>query len=127
MPVMIEVSRLRRYACPISTNPWRHGRPVTIQSIETAIKSRRYVDNPGTDDHPARIAFFVINPSHDAIEIDVGVPSIGAVDWIIQDGNHRLAAAIYRGDKHIACSVSGCVHLAMEMFGVDVSEGLCFG
>jgi hypothetical protein len=31
----------------------------------------------------------------DAIEVDVGVPALRChVDWPVQEGNHRLAAAI---------------------------------
>jgi hypothetical protein len=78
----------------------------------------------GTHDQEVeRIAYLVVNGWDDAIEIDVGVPSLLChVDWIVLDGNHRLAAAIYRGDTMISASVGGCIGYAMELFGVDVTE-----
>jgi len=50
----------------------------------------------------------VVNPSPEPIWIDVGCEALGLyVSWIIQDGNHRLAAALYRGDTTIRVSAGG--------------------
>lgn len=55
--------------------------------------------------------------------MDVGVPSLHCyVDWPVMDGNHRLAAAIYRKDATILACVGGDIDYALELFGVDVSE-----
>jgi hypothetical protein len=58
--------------------------------------------------HANRIAYLVDFKAEDPISIDVGIPSMGCtVDWEIEDGNHRLAAAIVRGDEFIYASFSG--------------------
>ncbi len=73
--------------------------------------------------HEARIAWFVKHGWSDTIQLDVGVPSLGyCADWIVEDGNHRLAAAIYRGDKTINCGISGDLCYADELLGTQVSE-----
>jgi len=41
------------------------------------------------------------------------------VDWLVVDGNHRFAAAIYRGDEWILADVAGELDYAFELFGVD--------
>lgn len=56
----------------------------------------------------ARIAWFVTHGWKDAISVDVGVPSLGFFpSWLIEDGNHRFAAAVYRGDNLILAEISG--------------------
>lgn len=58
--------------------------------------------------HIGRVAHFVVNGWDDAIELDVGIPSMGYFPaWPIQDGNHRFAAAVYRGDESILADVAG--------------------
>ena len=70
--------------------------------------------------HVRRVAHFVVNDWTDAISIDVGVPDLGChVDWIVIDGNHRLAAAFYRGDETIEGNVSGDLDRASQMFGLS--------
>lgn len=65
--------------------------------------------------HIKKIAWFVQNQATDPIHIDVGVPSMGAhPSHLVEDGNHRLAAAIIRKDRHIKCQVSGSLDEAME-------------
>ncbi|KSQ21817.1 hypothetical protein APB26_32740 [Pseudomonas aeruginosa] len=68
----------------------------------------------------------VENPATDPIAIDVGVPVLGywGPSWMITDGNHRLAAAIYRGDTTISALVDGQMDHAFELFGVDCEEHL---
>lgn len=72
--------------------------------------------------HNRRVAYLVVNPDPTAIEIEVGVPEIPGVlefgpRWFVQDGNHRLAAAIYRGDAYINAEVGGSVRYAESLFG----------
>ncbi len=70
-------------------------------------------------DHIQRIAYLVVNPSDKPIEIDVGVPGLGCnVMWPIDDGNHRLGSAIYRGLEFVPTSISGDVDYAVELFGL---------
>jgi hypothetical protein len=82
---------------------------------ETTIWTRRQ--------HIERIAFLAVHGWAAAIEIDVGVPSLGHhVRWPITDGNHRVAAALVRRDTRILASVGGSLDYAQELFGVDVTE-----
>ncbi|MEK6832701.1 MAG: hypothetical protein AABY32_01525 [Nanoarchaeota archaeon] len=53
-----------------------------------------------------RIAWFVYNGWEDAVDIDVGINGFDT-RFICHDGNHRLCAAIIKGDKTIKAKVSG--------------------
>jgi hypothetical protein len=80
-------------------------------------------NQPGAQQHAARIAYLVKHGWDDNIDIDVGVPSLGAVGhWPYTDGNHRICAAILRGDTHIRAEVSGDVDYAEKIFGVEIME-----
>lgn len=58
--------------------------------------------------HAERIAWLVLYPAEDPIEIDVGVPILGYhIPWPVLDGNHRLAAAIFRKDLTILVAPAG--------------------
>lgn len=47
--------------------------------------------------HAEKVAWFVRHGFQHPLQVDVGVPSLGChVSYIVDDGNHRLAAAIYR-------------------------------
>jgi hypothetical protein len=105
--------------------------PITIEEVEeavehevthpTPIKHREFLEDPsprGREDHIARIAWFVMHGWDDAIELDVGVPALGChVGWIIQDGNHRLAAAIVRREDTITATICGDWEHARELLG----------
>ncbi len=70
-----------------------------------------------------RIAFLVKYGWSKPIEVDVGVPGYDrGASWIIQDGNHRLAAADYRRDPHIAVEVSGSQHRALDWLQIQAEE-----
>ena len=86
-----------------------------------------------TNYHAERIAYLVGIPAQDAITIDVGVPQLGFVpedEIVVEDGNHRLAAAWYRGDNGIAVEFSGSVDrfhslfpTAIEIRAVALTDG----
>ena len=65
---------------------------------------RHSVVRPGWDSE--RVAFLVVNRDPWPISIEVTSPC-GA--WTIEDGFHRLAAAIYRKDTTILVGLSGYV------------------
>jgi len=132
MPVLIPTIRLQSICDPFETNPWGNG-SITRQMVRAAILDKNFVAHPipvsplsksrPTRDHIGRIAYLAVNGWTDAISIDVGVPTLGGfVDWMIQDGNHRFAAALYRGDPDILATVDGDVNYAHTLFGVDVVE-----
>lgn len=98
--------------------------PITKSEIEAAIKAKDFCTNPvghytKRAQHIARVAYLVEQGWDDSINIDVGVPELDyLIDWIIIDGNHRLAAAIFRGDFHIEAAISGDLKYAEKLFGM---------
>ena len=71
--------------------------------------------------HAQRVAYLVRYGWERPLEIDVGIPSVGFAPYPLQDGHHRLCAAIVRGDTHIRAEVSGALDYAFQLFGVDCS------
>ena len=96
--------------------------PITKQEVAESIKLERFrKDYLGPEhlvprqSHVDRVAYFVVKGWSDAIQLDVGAPELGChVDWIVTDGHHRLAAAIYRDDKHIFANIAGSLNYAVE-------------
>lgn len=121
MAIDISLQRLVELANPLGeASAW--GGAVTQACITRALSERRLAPLPGGDDHAARIAFLVNNPAVDPISIDVGIPSMTATAWPILDGNHRVAAAIFRGDLTINAEVSGCLDHICDLFGLSEAE-----
>lgn len=80
---------------------------------EQALQRRR--------EHIQKIAWFVRNGFQEPLEVDVGVPFLGChVEHKVQDGNHRLAAALYRSrrfseDPWLPLSVAGDIAYAVRL------------
>jgi hypothetical protein len=97
---------------------------ITIEEVNLAIEAKRWQKEPLGHtgirrDHVERIAYLVVHRDPTPIDLDVGVPELGCyVDWPIQDGHHRLAAAFYRGDESIEADVSGGIDYGEELLGV---------
>lgn len=117
--VLVSVPRLRRLCDPFAYPPWEDIARLTIDGVRQAMQegfvlAQAYsgahrVSAWSTDQHLARIAYLAQHGWSEPIDVDVGVPHMGCVvEWPVLDGNHRLAAAIVRGDTHILASVSGC-------------------
>ena len=106
--------------------------PLTREEIQEAIDAKKLLGNPVPEHladqslrelHVQRIAYLVVHGWDDPIAIDVGVPCLGYhVDWVVQDGHHRLAAAIFRGDEHIQVLVDGDIDYAGSMFNVPADS-----
>ncbi|AFU88180.1 hypothetical protein CcrColossus_gp310 [Caulobacter phage CcrColossus] len=131
----ISVPHLQQIADPFENVVWHLDidSPITRQEVHDAIAQGRYSGHISTAlysrnwndpterrrTHAERIAHLVTFGWHDAIMIDVGIPSyfFGARPpyWPVTDGNHRLAAAIYRCDPYIAGDVVGCVEEACRL------------
>lgn len=136
--IRVPVQLLRYHADPIATNPWS-GMPLTVDEI------RSYMEDPF--EHPEqgecmpskmlqylgcntceiiRIAHFVrtgwpaTGDDAQPITVDVGIGDYFP-KWMITDGNHRVAAAIVRGDEWVDVSVSGSWERAVAMLveGLD--------
>lgn len=96
-------------------------RPITVDEVVYAIRCGDFLTTPweegglmlGGDPvekrmrHIRRIAFFVQYGWVQPIMVDVGVPGYYSPDYPITDGNHRLGAAIIRGEFFIEASVAG--------------------
>lgn len=125
MPVLLPVTRLSEICNPFLEEIW--GSCVTEDAVREALLQKHFVDTPDTGedtfDHAGRIAFFVENESCDPIDIDVGVPVIGFyLEWIVVDGNHRFAAAIFAKRESILANVQGQLNYANELLGVDCED-----
>lgn len=66
------------------------------------------------------------SPSDDPIWIEVGVPGLGGglrSEFVVSDGNHRLAAAIIRDDP-VRASFSGSWDRFVELFADATFDGI---
>lgn len=69
--------------------------------------------------HARRIAYLAHHGWADPIEIDVGVPHLACYpEWPVEDGNHRLYAAVLRGDSDILATIAGDLGYAAQRFGI---------
>ncbi len=129
---IIPLKRLKQYN-PFKSTVWDGLKtPITKKEVQEAIRESNCLETPlvpfsGTrEQHVARIAFLATNLvdwQHRALLVDVGVPSLGFFpNWIIEDGNHRLAAAFYLGLKRIKVSPCGDVALIKRLLGIDLEE-----
>ena len=119
----IPIARLQNLCDPFNDNPWDcEGGPITTEEIASCIEEGNLVDVPVLSReerhrHIGRIAYLAMNGWDDAISVDVGVPSLGChVDWPIEDGNHRFAAAIYGDKEFIEANLSGSCDYLLELF-----------
>lgn len=107
--------------------------PITMEEVqhfleigEDALTDTSFVmwegPEPGARErHARKIAFFVRHGYERPLDIDVGVPNMGChVDYIVQDGNHRLASDIYRWEllgeaRQVPVWVAGDIAHAREL------------
>jgi len=123
----VSVEHLASICNPIDDDPWAVN--VNKELVFACVAEGEMLDSPVPSDdyantrkHAARIAYLITHGWNDAISVDVGVPSLGCyINWIVTDGNHRLAAAILRKDSHIQCSISGCISYAEDLLNVSLS------
>lgn len=117
MPVWIDSRRIAALCNPFTLSPW--GDPVCTADVAQAIITGRLVADPGGADHAGRIAYLVQHEASDPIQLDIAVPGLGDSGlWPVEDGNHRLAAAIF-AKRPVWFSVCGCLDYAARLFGVD--------
>lgn len=119
---------------PLNDPPWGIDGPIYLTEIHECIEDKRLRDKPVAlprsfntvlhtglsaaevatlrKEHIERIAYLVVNPADDPIIIDVGIP--GMLDCFhIEDGFHRMAAALFRHKETVQVSFSGSI----EHFG----------
>lgn len=130
---LVEIKRIVEHCNPLQVPVWHLDAPVRESMIRECVttnqlKAEVYTVGKSTwseFDHASRIAYFLVHGWDDPIHIHVGVPSILYYDvlnplWFVCDGNHRLTAAIVRGDKFIWASLSGCFDTLKCLLGVDL-------
>lgn len=75
--------------------------------------------------HIAKIAWFIKYGFNNPIELDVGIPEMCChVDYIVVDGNHRLASSIYKEEVQgtmtlVPCSINGSLDYAEELLQLN--------
>jgi hypothetical protein len=122
----VRVEKLKQWS-PFDNYVW-NCKP-TVELVRRAIEKGQLDDEPWGKRcdrmkstlkyHVERIAFLVVNRDETPLSVDVGVPSLGlVVHWPLDDGHHRLAAAIYRGDELIEIDPAGDHELIEKMFDV---------
>jgi hypothetical protein len=127
-PQLISVDRLREFCDPFFNPPWEGVASLTVEGVKQAMVDGFFEKKPYSaarrpeiwtvEDHIARIAHLAVHGWDDPIDLDVGIPSLGAwVSWMVQDGNHRLAAAIVRDDSFIRSTFSGSYEYMSSLFG----------
>jgi hypothetical protein len=123
---VISINKLQKQCDPFQEAIWGSKYPISHKEVGEALKNNTVLSTPYSSTlqppkwskkkHVERIAFLVLNPDLSPIEIDVGVPILGYhPEWIVVDGNHRLAAAIFRGDETISATCSGDVNLIDQL------------
>lgn len=135
MATKIRVAVLEAFQSPFENDVWRcglvtgemvaeaisHGELYSYQQWKSIRVSPDHEISP--EQHAGRIAYLAIHGWDDCISIDVGVPSLGCTPvWPYTDGNHRLCAAIHRGDDFIDAEVEGDIDYAEELFGVPIED-----
>lgn len=116
----IDLSKLQYTWSPFRFIIWNGlDTPITLEEISQSLahnilvppcisKNQNIGNTPTRQEHIGRIAWFVKNLDSKSNPIDIDFGVTGILEKIyIQDGNHRLAAALYRKDKFIYVSCSG--------------------
>lgn len=89
--------------------------------VETPLWTKINIDSEkeildNREKHIKKIAYFVKNKPEKPISIDVGIPEMGAfVDYIIYDGNHRLAADIIAERPYTKANIMGSEEQIKEL------------
>lgn len=135
MQIKVSLKKLATIANPFNSVVWEDlDTPITSDEIKKYIKEKNFLSIPFKmqenissnrirEYHLARIAYLVENPDLTPIEIDVGIPEKNVLpSWIITDGNHRLAAALYRQDKNIHANCSGSHNAIKVILGIDIEK-----
>lgn len=124
--LLARMARLLEACDPFAAPPWAEVATLSVADVRQAMRSgllqpQSYstgerVKTWTKADHIARIAYLAMTGWSAPIEVDVGVPSMNCwVDWPVIDGNHRLAAAMVRGDEFIRASVAGSCDYMVEL------------
>lgn len=130
----VPIADVRKVVNPLKKPRWNGvTKPISVAEVMTAVSERRLLDEhvgPGeftllatrgvpveealTTErrrHIERIARFVVQMPDDPVVIDVGMPEFGyqhATDFEVEDGHHRIAAAIIRDEDLLVSFCGSC-------------------
>lgn len=125
----LRLSTLQRYANPLGCWPELSGVAITAEEVndclergdealrktpswfQLAFSRQDITPEDARRRHIQKVAYFVRHPATDPISLDV----TEGIGHIVEDGNHRLAGALLRGDKTILAKVAGDPRRAQEM------------
>lgn len=108
----VSVENLNEIYHPFEHPPWFDTQPISTDEVQNAIADKQLNNQPhepnvmkpaSKEYHIQRIAYLVIHPDHNPITI---VPTREG-SFTLDDGFHRLMAAIYRGDRIIKVEFGG--------------------
>jgi hypothetical protein len=131
----IPLEALTDYWHPMADNVWGCG-VITVEDVlscEDIFMGRQSTGSTAEDGESfefnvARIAWlaergWATEGDPEPITVDVGVAGYTPHDLVL-DGNHRLAAAIVRGDKEIKVAIAGDIEKARAIFfeGVHMDD-----
>jgi len=126
------VSRIAAMADPTDTPPWEDAGDLSPAHVaaaraEMACATPEQIvaamNTPGAAGHAARIAVLLDDGWSDAISIEFNYFSAEqSLNWPIIDGNHRLYAAILRGDRVILVTIGGSIETAEALLGVNLDK-----
>ena len=125
MATLVETLRVAALANPVREWRWnctRLGEVAFRRAVALAKPISEHVGAQGSQArHVGRVAHLIQTGWTDAIELEFPVPGwrYDHASWLITDGNHRMAAALIRGDAQVLVSVFGHLKSAAEMLGVS--------
>ena len=129
----IPIKRIGRN--PFKRSPWIDGQDVTRNNVQEALKNGEFENSPypgylystksdwDKQRHERRIAYLVKNKNDAPISIEFKDAENDILE--IDDGWHRLGAAIIRKDTHIQIEVGGYFHHTVSRLGAICSD-YCF-
>lgn len=124
--MLLAVSAMQQHADPFRQVVWHTTlhTPITREEVQAAIDAGRLRARPVDADHAAtrqqhieRVAYLVVHSWSDFISVEAHWGG-----WPVVDGNHRLAAAIFRGDKDIEVEFGGMLDEIRDMFGPTIAS-----
>lgn len=125
--ITVKVSQLEEL-CPVFNTDCNFlNKEITRYEIRDRIDSGYLNSVPCTGiyscyDHIGRIAYLAKNGWSDSIVLDVGIPGYHESEWLIWDGNHRFAAAVYLQLEEIEVEFSGDIDYFNKLFNMNEDE-----
>ena len=116
--LLVSVAALALFCDPFRLVCWHMDlvAPITREEVAAYVEDPALPVDGARQGHAAGIARYVRDGWTRPLDVDVGVPSLGwNPPWIVDDGNHRLAAAIYLGMDTVEISLGGSMQRAVDM------------